>query len=110
MAFTTVLANVSNMVIVALASDYGDTAVAAYGIVKRLDQFPLGISLGLSQGVMPLIAYNYASGDHTRMRKVSVFSWILAACVSALFAVFAVAVCAVLFADGAASIAKPPSG
>ncbi len=48
--------NVVFMVINILAYGYGDAAVSAYGIVKRLDQIPLGMSLGLSQGVMPLIA------------------------------------------------------
>lgn len=28
-------------------------AVAAYGIVKRIDLFPLGICMGLCQGFMP---------------------------------------------------------
>lgn len=97
-AFTTFLANVSFMVINILAYGYGTQAVSAYGIVKRLDQIPLGISLGLSQGVMPLIAYNYGSGDYARLRKVSVFSWILAACMAA--------VCVILFETLAPYIAR----
>lgn len=54
-ALTTLLANVSNMVIISLASGYGDIPVAAYGIVKRIDMFPLNISFGLCQGIMPLV-------------------------------------------------------
>ena len=83
-AFTTLLANVVFMIINILSYGYGTQAVSAYGIVKRLDQIPLGISLGLSQGVMPLIAYNYGSGDYARLKKVSVFSWILAAAMAAV--------------------------
>ena len=97
-AFTTLLANVVFMIINILAYGYDDAAVSAYGIVKRLDQIPLGISLGLSQGVMPLIAYNYGSGDYARLKKVSVFSWILAAIMSA--------VCVVLFETLAPYIAR----
>lgn len=97
-AFTTLLANVVFMIINILAYGYGDAAVSAYGIVKRLDQIPLGMSLGLSQGVMPLIAYNYGSGDYARLKKVSVFSWILAAIFSA--------VCVVLFETLAPYIAR----
>lgn len=74
-ALTAGLANASNMTIVKLSSGYGDVAVAAYGIVKKMDLFPLGISMGLCQGVMPLVGYNYASGDYRRMREISVFSW-----------------------------------
>ena len=97
-AFTTLLANVVFMIINILSYGYGTQAVSAYGIVKRLDQIPLGISLGLSQGVMPLIAYNYGSGDYARLKKVSVFSWILAAAMAA--------VCVVLFETLAPYIAR----
>lgn len=46
-ALATALGNASNMVMVHLASGYGDIPVAAYGIVKRIDQFPLNVSMGL---------------------------------------------------------------
>lgn len=92
-ALATALGNASNMVMVKLASGYGDIPVAAYGIVKRIDQFPLNISMGLCQGFMPLVGYNYAAGKYKRMRSVSVFSWktalVMSACFVACFAVFA---------------------
>lgn len=74
-AFTAGLATLANMTIVKLASGYGDIAVAAYGIVKKIDMFPLGISMGLCQGFMPLVGYNYAARNYKRMRAISVFSW-----------------------------------
>ncbi|HIS47214.1 MAG TPA: polysaccharide biosynthesis C-terminal domain-containing protein [Candidatus Scybalocola faecigallinarum] len=74
-ALATTLGNASNMVMVKLSSGYGDIPVAAYGIVKRIDQFPLNVSMGLCQGFMPLVGYNFASGNYKRMRKVSYFSW-----------------------------------
>ena len=74
-ALATTLGNLSNMVMVSLASGYGDIPVAAYGIVKRIDQFPLNVSMGLCQGFMPLVGYNYASGNYKRMKDVSFFSW-----------------------------------
>ena len=52
-ALATALGNASNMVIVKLSSGYGDIPVAAYGIVKRIDQFPLNVSMGLCQGGFP---------------------------------------------------------
>lgn len=92
-ALATALGNASNMMMVHLASSYGDIPVAAYGIVKRIDQFPLNVSMGLCQGFMPLVGYNFASKDYRRMRKVSTFSWkaalVLSACFVACFAVFA---------------------
>ena len=92
-ALATALGNASNMVMVHLASGYGDIPVAAYGIVKRIDQFPLNVSMGLCQGFMPLVGYNYAARNYGRMRAVSYFSWkaalIFSACCTVCFAVFA---------------------
>ncbi len=92
-ALATALGNASNMVMVHLASAYGDIPVAAYGIVKRIDQFPLNVSMGLCQGFMPLVGYNFAANNYQRMRRVSVFSWkvalVMSACFVACFAVFA---------------------
>ena len=78
-ALATTLGNASNMVMVHLASGYGDIPVAAYGIVKRIDQFPLNVSMGLCQGFMPLVGYNFASKNYDRM----------SACFIAFFAAFA---------------------
>jgi len=87
-ALATTLGNASNMVMVKLASGYGDIPVAAYGIVKRIDQLPLNISMGLCQGFMPLVGYNFAAKNYDRMRKVSFFSWKTALAVSACFVAF----------------------
>ena len=92
-ALATALGNASNMVMVHLASGYGDIPVAAYGIVKRIDQFPLNVSMGLCQGFMPLVGYTYAAKKYERMRRASTFSWaaalVMSACFVACFAAFA---------------------
>lgn len=92
-ALATALGNASNMAMVHLASGYGDIPVAAYGIVKRIDQFPLNVSMGLCQGFMPLVGYNFAAKNYQRMRRVSTFSWktalVMSACFVACFAAFA---------------------
>lgn len=92
-ALATALGNASNMVMVRLASGYGDIPVAAYGIVKRIDQFPLNVSMGLCQGSMPLVGYNFAARNYQRMRRISIFSWkvalVMSACFIACFAAFA---------------------
>ena len=72
-ALATALGNASNMVMVRLASGYGDIPVAAYGIVKRIDQLPLNVSMGLCQGFMPLVGYNFAARNYQRMRRISTF-------------------------------------
>lgn len=86
-ALATTLGNISNMVIVRLASGYGDIPVAAYGIVKRLDQFPLNVCMGLCQGFMPLVGYNFAAKNYDRMRKISTFSWKVGMAIAAGFVV-----------------------
>ena len=50
-------------------SKYVTEAVAGLGIVKKLDQLPLYFSIGVSNGMLPLLAYNHASGNHERRQK-----------------------------------------
>lgn len=84
-AMSTGLASISNIVIIHLAAAYGDIAVAAFGIVKKIDMFPLGVNMGLCQGVMPLIGYNYASGNRARMCQTARYSWTLGVGIAAGF-------------------------
>ncbi|MDO4500909.1 MAG: MATE family efflux transporter [Erysipelotrichaceae bacterium] len=51
------------------AAVYGAAAVAAIGIDHRVCLIPLMIIMGIGQGIMPLISYNYASGNYERMKK-----------------------------------------
>ncbi len=47
---------------------YGDVPVAAVGIAKKIDMLPMNVGMGLCQGMMPLVAYNYSSGNYKRMK------------------------------------------
>lgn len=51
-------------------STYGTAAIAGLGIVKKLDQLPLYFSMGVANGLLPLLAYNYAAGNDRRRRDV----------------------------------------
>ena len=44
------------------------------GITQKINQVPMQIAMGLSQGIMPLISYNYSSGNHKRMRGTLSFT------------------------------------
>ncbi len=68
-ALTALLANVAAIIKNNLTSGYGETELAAFGIVVKLDMIPLNIGMGLCQGMMPLVAYNYASGNYDRMKR-----------------------------------------
>ena len=92
-AITSLLANVTSIVKNNLTAGYGDIELAAYGIVLKADMLPLNIGMGLCQGMMPLVAYNYASRNYPRMRsftRAAQISGMSIACVFiALFEVFA---------------------
>ncbi len=64
----TLLAAISNAVLNRLSGAYGSEAVAAFGIVKKLDQIPANITIGISQGIVPLTAYNYSARKYGRMK------------------------------------------
>ena len=49
-------------------SQYPTQAVAALGITKKLDQLPLYFSIGVSAGLLPLLAYHHAAGNQMRRR------------------------------------------
>ncbi len=53
-------------------SKYTTQAVAALGIVKKLDQLPLYFSIGTANGLLPLLAYNHASGNQERRHRAFV--------------------------------------
>lgn len=98
-ALITVLMSVSNIVLNNYISLYGSDAVASYGIAYKLDMIPILLSVGLSQGVSPLVGYCYGGSDRKRMAaivKYTVFYGILMG--TAFTAVF------VLFGEPLASI------
>lgn len=69
------LLNVTGMTILNnFTSVYGPDAVAAMGIAQKINMVPMQISMGLSQGIMPLISYNYSSRNVSRMKKTLLFA------------------------------------
>ena len=87
------LLNVTGMTILNnFTSAYGSDPVAAMGIAQRVNMVPFQIAMGFSQGIMPLISYNYTSGNIKRMKKTFMFtakislSFILAVMLTFVFA------------------------
>ena len=58
------------MVLDKLASGYGDTALAAIGIVLKAERFPQQVGIGLCQSMVPLIAYSWALKDYKRTKEI----------------------------------------
>ena len=63
------LLNVTSMTIFNnFAAAFGTDALAAMGIVKKIDQIPMNVAMGMTQGIMPLVSYNYSSGNIKRAK------------------------------------------
>lgn len=68
------LLNVTGMTVLNnFTSSYGPDAVAAMGITQKINMVPMQISMGLSQGIMPLISYSYAGKNIRRMKDTLMF-------------------------------------
>ena len=91
-ALITVMMSVSNIVLNNYIGIYGSDAVASYGIAYKIDMFPIMLSVGLSQGVAPLLGFYYGAGRGKRleqaMRISMVYGMILGGVFTVLFMVF----------------------
>lgn len=74
----TLLASVSNTMLNQLAKGYGSEVLAALGIVKKIDTIPMSVTIGIAQGVMPLLGYNYAAKNSRRTQNAVKFTLLLA--------------------------------
>ena len=69
------LLNVTGMTVLNnFTAAYGSCAVAAMGITHKVNMIPMYLSMGMGQGIMPLVGYNYASGNTPRMKKAILFT------------------------------------
>ncbi len=73
-AVSTLLFDIDYIVLDKLMAGYGDIALAAIGIVLKAERLPLNVGVGLCQGMMPIVAYNHASGNRRRMFQTIRFS------------------------------------
>lgn len=53
-----------------LRHEGGNILSAAYGVTSKCGTIALHISIGIAQGVMPLIGYSYGAKDHKRVHDV----------------------------------------
>lgn len=73
-AVATLLFDLDYVVIDKLMAAYGDIALAAVGIVLKVERLPLNVGIGICQGMLPLVAYNYSAKNYDRMYGVIKFS------------------------------------
>jgi len=65
---------------------YSANVVAAVGIANKINQLPIQIVFGFTQGVMPLIGYNYACKNYSCMKESVRKTYIIT--ISSLLAIF----------------------
>ena len=58
---------VTSLVLNNLAAAYGDGPLAAMGVAVRIAQVPEFLVMGLTLGVLPLLAYSFGKGDRARL-------------------------------------------
>ena len=68
-AILTGLFDLANVCVNMLASAHSDLALAGMGIVMKVERVPNAVNIGICQGAMPIIAYNYSAGNIGRMKK-----------------------------------------
>ncbi len=65
-----VLFDLDYLVLDRLMSAYGENALAAIGIILKVERLPQQIGVGLCQGMVPLVAYSHALKDHKRTKEI----------------------------------------
>jgi len=97
----------TNAFIMALLAGYGNEAVAAMGIVSRVEAFALLIVISLSLGMTPIIGQNWGAKKFDRsMQTINMaigFNFLWSFLVAAILGIFAVPI-ASLFSDDLAVI------
>ena len=66
-AILTGLFDLANVVLNMLSAAHSDLVLAAMGIVMKIERIPNAINIGICQGMLPIVAYNYSSGNRERM-------------------------------------------
>ena len=63
------LFDLANICVNILASSHDDLVLAGMGIVMKVERIPNAMNVGLCMGMLPIVAYNYTSGNRARMEE-----------------------------------------
>ena len=78
------MGTISNTVLNKMVVSYSNQTIAGMGIAKKIDMLAFAIANGMTQGVLPLIGYNYASKNSSRMRSAIKTAFIYCLSVAAI--------------------------
>ena len=68
-AILTGLFDLANIFVNILSSAHSDLVLAGMGIVMKVERLPNAVNIGICQGMLPIVAFNYSSGNHKRMTE-----------------------------------------
>jgi len=109
-AVLTGLFDVANIFLNSFMAAHGDLQLAAIGIVMKAERLPNAINIGICQGMLPLIAYNYSSGNWKRMNEIASSSRLYGMVVSilscVLFEIFAPQIVHVFLSTSVGNVAN----
>jgi len=66
-----VFGSTGNIVMTHTAAGFSDMAVASFGILQKFTTMAVHIAVGVSQGVMPLLGFNYTARNYSRIRSIN---------------------------------------
>lgn len=99
----TMMSTISNTALNHIVAGYSNTAIAGMGIAKKIDLLAYAIAQGMTQGTLPLIGYNFSSGNIKRMKSsiktAFIYSLIVAACGTVLLYFFATPIVGFFISD-----------
>lgn len=66
---------ISNLVLNGMLAHMGSSAaIAGIGVVRKIDSLAYAVNQGITQGMLPIVAYCFAANNHKRMKSVIGFS------------------------------------
>lgn len=70
-----ILGSTANIVLTSQMSAYGDVSIAGFGIVQKIGTVGIQITIGLTQGIMPLLGYHYGAGKMDKVKEINRWSF-----------------------------------
>lgn len=73
--FAMVILFLGTFVVQYFLKDFGDKAVAGYGVALRIEQMLLLPGFGLTGALLPIVAQNFGAGHYDRVREALHYCW-----------------------------------
>ncbi|MEM3694056.1 MAG: MATE family efflux transporter [Candidatus Bathyarchaeia archaeon] len=81
--------SISQMLSCRVASSFGTIPLAVLGTLFRVNRINFAFSIGISQGVLPLVGYNFGARKNDRVRKIVVKAGLVSLSWGALWCIIA---------------------